>query len=71
MVDLKTLTTIKELPSVLGRISFVRMSIPNLATYSDRTFHLTPKDIAKQRKVGSHQGPEQDKAFVKVKELMP
>ena len=70
ITDLKTSTTIKEIRSVLGTINFVRKFIPNLATITDPLVALTRKSVANSKKLRNHWGPEQDAAFIKVKELL-
>ena len=70
IIDLKTPTTIKELRSVLGTINFVRKFILNLATTKDPLVALTRKSVANLQILRNHWGPEQDAAFIKVKELL-
>ena len=70
IVELKTLTAIKELRSVLGTISFVRKIIQNLAMIIDPLVALTCKSVANLKTLRSHWGPEQDAAFIKLKELL-
>ena len=70
IVDLKTPTTIKELRSVLGTVNFVRKFIPNLATIIEPLVALTRKSVANLKTLRNHWGPEQDAAFIKVKELL-
>ena len=69
--DLKTPTTIKELRSVLGTVNFVRKFIQNLATIIEPLVALTRKSVKKKlQTLRNHWGPEQDAAFIKVKELL-
>ena len=70
IIDLKTSTTIKELRFVLGTIRLVRKLIPNLATVIDPLVALTRKSVANLKTLQNHWGPEQDAAFIKVKELL-
>ena len=70
IIDLKTPTNIKELRSVLGTINFVRKFIPNLATIIEPLVALTRKSVANLKTLRNHWGPEQDAAFIKVKELL-
>ena len=70
IVDLKTPTTIKELRSVLGTVNFVRKFIPNLATIIEPLVALTRKSVANLKTLRNIWGPEQDAAFIKVKELL-
>ena len=70
IVDLKTPTTIKELLSVLGTVNFVRKFIPNLATKIEPLVALTRKSVANLKTLRNIWGPEQDAAFIKVKELL-
>ena len=70
IIDLKTPTTIKELRSVLGTVNFVRKFIPNLATIIEPLVALTRKSVANLKTLRNHWGPEQDAAFIKVKELL-
>ena len=70
IVDLKTPTTIKELRSVLGTVNFVRKFIPNLATIIEPLVTLTRKSVANLKTLRNIWGPEQDAAFIKVKELL-
>ena len=68
--DLKTPTTIKELRSVLGTVNFVRKFIPNLAPIMEPLVALIRKSVANLQTLRNHWGPEQDAAFIKVKELL-
>ena len=68
IIDLKTPTTIKDLRSVLGTINFVRKFIPNLATIIEFLVAFTCKSVTNLKTLRNHWGPEQDAAFVKVKE---
>ena len=70
IIDLKTPTTIKALRSVLGTINFVQKFILNLATIIDPLVVLTRKSVPNLKTLQSHWGPEQDAAFIKVKELL-
>ena len=70
IIDLKTPTAIKELRSVLGTINFVRKFIPNLVTIIEPLVALTRKSVANSKTLRNHWGPEQDVAFIKVKELL-
>ena len=70
IIDSKTRTSIKELCSVLGTINFVRKFIPNLATIIEPLVALTRKSVANLKTLRNHWGPEQDAAFIKVKELL-
>ena len=70
IIDLKTPTTNKELRSVLGTINFVRKFIPNLATIIEPLVALTRNSVANLQTLQNHSGPEQDAAFIKVKELL-
>ena len=70
IIDLKTLTTIKKLHSVLGTINFVRKFMPNLATIIDALVALTGKSVANLKTLRNHWGSEQAAAFIKVKELL-
>ena len=70
IIDLKTPTTIKELRSVLGTVNFVSKFIPNLATIIEPLVALTRKSVANLKTLRNHWGPEQDAAFIKVKELL-
>ena len=63
IIDLKTPTTIEELRSVLGTLNFVRKFIEPLVA-------LTHKSVANLQTLRNHWGPEQDAAFIKVKELL-
>ena len=65
-----TPTTIKELRSVLGTVNFVRKFIPNLATIIEPLVALTRKSVANLKTLRNIWGPEQDAAFIKVKELL-
>ena len=58
IIDLKTPTTIKELRSVLGTISFVRKFIPNLATTTDPLVDLTRKAVVNLKTLRNHWGRE-------------
>ena len=68
--DLETPTTVKELRSVLGTIDFVRRFIPNLAPIIEPLVALTRKSLENLQTLRNHWGPEQDAAFIKVKELL-
>ena len=57
IVDLKTLTTIKELRSVLGTINFARKIIPNLATIIDPLVALTYKSVENLKTLRNHWRP--------------
>ena len=70
IIDLKTPTTIKALRSVLGTINFVRKLIPNLAIIVELLVALARKAVANLKTLRNHWGPEQDAAFIKVKELL-
>ena len=70
IIDLKTPITIKELRSVLGTINFVQKFIPNLATIIEPLVALTRKSVENLKTLQNHWGPEQDAAFIKVKELL-
>ena len=70
IIDLKTPTTSKELRSVLDTISFVRKFVPNRATIIKPLAALTRKSVANLKTLQNHWGPEQDAAFVEVKELL-
>ena len=70
IIDLKTPIAIKELCSVLGTINFVRKFIPNLAAMIEPLVTLTRKSVANLQILRNHWGPEQDAAFIKVKELL-
>ena len=71
IIDLKTPTTIKELRSVLGIVNFVRKFIPNLATTIEPLVALSRKSSdANLKTLRNYWGPEQDAAFIKVKELL-
>ena len=70
IIDLKTPTTIKELRSILGTVNFVRKFIPNLATIIEPLVALTRKSVANLKTLRNHWGPEQDAAFIKVKEIL-
>ena len=70
IIDLKTPTTIKELRSVLGTFNFVRKFILNLAAIIEPLVALTRKSVANLKTLRNHWGPEQDAAFIKVKELL-
>ena len=65
IVDLKTPTT-----SVLGTVNFVRKFIPNLATIIEPLVALTRKSVANLKTLRNIWGPEQDAAFIKIKELL-
>ena len=65
-----TPSTIKELRSVLGTVNFVRKFIPNLATIIEPLVALTRKSVANLKTLRNIWGPEQDAAFIKVKELL-
>ena len=68
IVGMKTPTTIKELRSVLGSINFVRKFVPNLARIINPLVTLTRKTVVKIKSWRNHWGPEQNAAFIKVKE---
>ena len=70
IIVLKTPTTIKELRSALGTINFVRKFILNLAIIIEPLVALTRKSVANLKTLRNHWGPEQDAAFIKVKELL-
>ena len=70
IIDLKTPTTIKELCSVLGTVSFVRKFIQNLAPIIEPLVALTRKSVENLQTLRNHWGPEQDAAFIKVNELL-
>ena len=70
IIDLKTPTTVKELRSVLGTINFVRKFTPNLAPIIEPLVALTRKAVANLQTLRNHWEPEQDAAFIKVKELL-
>ena len=70
IIGLKTPTTIKELRSVLGTVDFVRKFIPNPATTIEPLVALTRKSVANLKTLRNHWGPEQDAAFIKVKEVL-
>ena len=70
ITDLKTPTTIKELCFVLRTVNFVRKFIPNLATIIEPLVALTRKSVANLKTLRNHWGPEQDAAFIKVKESL-
>ena len=70
IIDLKTPTTVKELRSVLGTINFERKFIRNLASIIEPLVALTRKSVANLQTLRNHWGPEQDAAFIKVKELL-
>ena len=70
IIDLETPTTIKELRSVLGTITFLRKFIPNLATIIEPLIALTSKSVANLKTLRNHWGSEQDATFIKVKELL-
>ena len=70
IIDLKTPTTIEELRSVLGTVNFVRKFIPNLAIIIEPLVALTRKSVANSKTLRNHWGPEQDAAFIRVKELL-
>ena len=69
-IDLRTSTTIKKLGYVLGTINFVRKFIQNLAPIIVTLVALTRKSVANLQTLRNHWGPEQDAAFIKVKELL-
>ena len=69
IIDLKPPTTIEELRPVLGTINLVRKFIPNLATVIKPLVALTRKAVANLKTLRNHWGPEQDAAFIRVKEL--
>ena len=69
-IDLETPTTVKELRSVLGTIDFVRKFIQNLAPIIEPLVTLTRKSVENLQTLRNHWGPEQDAAFIKVKELL-
>ena len=67
IVDLKTPATIKELRSVLGTVNFVH---PKSGT-NNRTLGCPYTQAAANLQIlRNHWGPEQDAAFIKVKELL-
>ena len=70
IIDLKTRTTIKELRSVLGTVTFVRKFIPNLAPIIEPLVALTRKSVENLQTLRNHWRPEQDAAFIKVNELL-
>ena len=70
IINLRTPTAIKELRSVLGTVNFVRKFIPNLAPIIEPLVALTRKSVANLQTLRNHWGPEQDAAFIKVKELL-
>ena len=70
LIDLKTPTTIKVLRSVLGTVNFVRKFIPNLAPIIEPLVALTRMSVENLQTLRNHWGPEQDAAFIKVKELL-
>ena len=70
IIDLKAPTTIKHFRSVLGTVNSARKFIPNLATIIDPLVALTRKSVANLKTLQNHWGPEQDAAFIKVKELL-
>ena len=70
IIDLETPTTIKELRSVVCMINFVRKIIPNLGTIIEPLNALTRKSVTNFKTLRNHWGPEQDAAFIKVKELL-
>ena len=70
IVDLKTPTTIKELCSVPGTVSFVRNLIQNLAPITEPLVSLTRKSVENVQTLRNHWGPKQDTAFIKVNELL-
>ena len=70
IADSKTPTTIKQLRFVLGAVNYVRKFIPNLATIMDPLVALTRKPFAILKTFQNHWRPEQDAAFIKVKELL-
>ena len=70
IIDSKTPNIIKELRSVLGTINIVRKLIPSLAIIIDPLVALTRKSVANLKTLRNHWGPEQDAAFIKVKELL-
>ena len=70
IVDLKMPITINELRCVLGTIIFARKFIPNLATIVDTLVALSRKSVANLKTLQNLWGPEQDAAFIKVKELL-
>ena len=70
IIDMKIPTTIKELRSVLGTVNFVRKFIPNLATIIEPLVALTRKSVDNLQTLRNHWRPEQDAAFIKVKDLL-
>ena len=70
IIDLKTPTTIKELCSVLGTVSFIRKFIQNLAPIMEPLVALTSKSVENLQTLRNHWGLEQDAAFIKVNELL-
>ena len=70
IIDMKTPTTVKELRSVLGTIDFVRKFTPNLAPIIEPLVAPTRKAVANLQTLRNHWEPEQDAAFIKVKELL-
>ncbi|CAB1104699.1 unnamed protein product [Ectocarpus sp. CCAP 1310/34] len=68
ILDLPTPKTIKEIRSVLGTVNYVKRFIPDLATITAPLVNLTKKDAAKH--VAKRWGPEHDKAFAEVKQLL-
>ena len=68
ILDLPTPTNIKGLRSVLGMVNYVRKFIPNLATVIAPMVDLTKKEAVKS--VAKRWGPEHDKAFAEVKQLL-
>ena len=51
-------------------VNFVRKFIPNLAAIIEPLVALTRKSVANLKTLRNHWGPEQDAAFIKVKELL-
>ena len=70
VIDLKIPTTIKESRSVLSTVNLVRKFIQNLAPIIEPLVALTRKSVENLQTMQNHWGPEQDAAFIKVKELL-
>ena len=70
VIDLKTPTTIKELRPVLGTVNFERKFTQKLAPIIEPLIALTRKSVENLQTLRNHWGPEQDAAFIKVKELL-
>ena len=68
IVDVPTPKTIKELPSVLRTINFVRKFITNLARIIAPLVALTKKEAAKE--VAKGWRPEHDQAYATGKQLL-